>query len=239
VSLLSFKRQVLNSSIATSPITRKYVTIIRRFAPRTDLKICYHATYGACSPGTFASCRLDSSGQLDTIEYPQLCSSLHVKQNPAIVSVQPADKSQILRTQTVLESKSVPPWRHIITNSSVTISVGELLQLNVDAYDNNEDDDIDLGLTDDSVLPSSAWLGPRHCCSDDFTQCEMWPFQSHQQNNFNSTSCEIEVNDAAQSKVVSSCSVNCSSWAVRRPCRAGKSDVKTISSLNILYKYVA
>ena len=219
--LMTAKQQVNSSSTAVSPVTRKYVTIIRRFLPMVDMKICYQATFGQCSSTTFQSCQLDTSGQLDPVFYPQRCSYLHVKQNPAVVSVLPADNAQIVSRQAVVESASVPPWRHNITNSTVALAIGELLQLNVDAYDVNDEDDVDIMFTVDSVAPASAMLGPRMCCSDDFSTCQPWPFQYTDQFDVNTTSCDNETNDAALAAVVSSCSVQCTRWALRSACRAG------------------
>jgi hypothetical protein len=224
IPLLTKSQQVNNASTSVSPKTRKYAAIIRRFAPIQNLKICYHATYGECAAGTFQKCKLGPDGLLDTEYYPQLCSYLHVKQNPAVVSVLPADNVQTngsFGRQTVLEPDSAQPWRRPIVTSTVNLAIGELLQLNVDAFDSNDDDDVDIMLTPDSVAPASASLGPRQCCDDDFSQCYESPLGATQDSDVTTTRCETDVNDAATATVASSCASTCVLSAVRKPCRAG------------------
>jgi hypothetical protein len=210
-----------------------YGIIVRRFAPLQSMRICFQALW-RCNPATDSArtnisdqrCYYTSSGQLDPEFYPPRCVYIHVKQNPAIVAVLPLDSLQLIQTFTFSESGKSPPWRRPITNSSVVLSVGEILQLNVDAFDPNENDDVDVGIASNARLPHSAGLGLRQCCNDDFSSCEFRPYNYKQEFDVNTTACTSNTNQApaqfSQPVVVSRCTTTCVRQAASRPCRAGR-----------------
>ena len=138
----------------------------------------------------------------------------------------PVDSLKLIQKFTFSESGGTPPWRRAITNSSVLLSVGELLSLNVDAFDPNENDDVDIGFASLTHLPSSAGLGPRQCCTDDFSSCEYRPFNYTNNVNVNTTSCatntNLEPGAALQPVVMSTCKTTCVLQALPMPCRAGQ-----------------
>ena len=131
------------------------------------------------------------------------------------------DQYQINETYSTQEAKSTPPWRHSIRKSSVNLAVGELLQLNIDAFDINDDDDVNIVFASDADIPPNASLGPRQCCSDDFSVCNLAPLDARQMVEVNSTFCDNEANDDIGSTVRSSCRTICTRQAVRKSCRAG------------------
>ena len=211
-----------------------YGLIVRRFASLTALKICFRALWN-CDPLTDSAgsnvtgqkCYLSSEGVLDSSFYPPRCVHIHVKQNPQVFSVLPAEVAQINKSYTFRESSIVPPWRKSITNATVLMNVGERLSLNVDAYDPNEGDDIDVGVTMNSILPNTASLGPRLCCSDDFAFCEERPLNFRKLVYEESTQCETDINsDPPESRVTSVCNTACIQRAEPMPCRNGKFHVE-------------
>ena len=156
--------------------------------------------------------------------YPRRCVTIHAKQNPQIFSVLPVDTMQLNQSTTLSEGGDTPPWRRPIVSGTVLVRVGEVLQLNVDAFDPNEDDDVDIGLASDSALPPSAVLGPRHCCTDDFSSCQPIPMGYTDEIEVNTTRCNVNMKDDPPGLFArTTCVSTCERQAVPRPCRAGKS----------------
>ena len=110
-------------------------------------------------------CFRDSSGKcFDDQFYPRRCVRMYVAEPPQIVNVLPADPHMRhpQRMEVVEHSDS---WRLNSTAADVRIRPGQILRLNIDAYDPNEEDDVDV-LPDAGVdLPSGSALGPRMCCN--------------------------------------------------------------------------
>ena len=226
-------RQNLLPSLSKNA-TGTYGVTILRFQPLRKMQVCFQALWH-CNPLTDSArtntsdqkCYYTSHNQLDPEFYPPRCIYIHVKQNPQIISVVPLDILKILQTFTFSENGGTPPWRRKLTNSSIFLLVGELLELNVDAYDPNENDDVDIGFAADSKQPISSGLGLRQCCSDDFSLCAFRPYGYNQEIDVFTTSCTTNSNQepgqAPLPAVVSTCKTTCVRQALPAPCRAGES----------------
>jgi hypothetical protein len=93
--------------------------------------------------------------------------SIYVRQAPYIRSIAPVDVSMAAAPPVVVsEASPVPPWRPSSTLTSAKVPVGTVLELNVDAADPNEGDDVDIVAV--SAMPAGAVLSGRMCCSQDW-----------------------------------------------------------------------
>eukprot|EP00288_Rhodomonas_lens_P005460 CAMPEP_0177727772 /NCGR_PEP_ID=MMETSP0484_2-20121128/20503_1 /TAXON_ID=354590 /ORGANISM="Rhodomonas lens, Strain RHODO" /LENGTH=388 /DNA_ID=CAMNT_0019240455 /DNA_START=200 /DNA_END=1362 /DNA_ORIENTATION=- len=197
----------------------KYSFTARRWRPRSELKICFRVM--DCSPsasqGDPQACELDASGAFDMRFYPQRCVYVTVLQPPAIAAVHPLDPSHRV-PGSEQDTPAEHPWygpTHTVSSES---REGELVELAVDAWDVNEEDDVDVRLSAASApLPDGASLGPRMCCSADFSACEERPAGSAECTEVCAADC-THVSIVNQT-VNASCSQHCQQHCQPRPCR--------------------
>lgn len=116
-----------------------------------------------CDPAT-TNCVRDDQGGFDLLWYPRRCISIYVRQAPYIRSIAPADASMAAAPPSnVSEASPVPPWRPHSSLTNAKVPVGTVLELNVDAGDPNEGDDVDVVAV--GAVPEGAILSRRMCCS--------------------------------------------------------------------------
>lgn len=204
---------------------RLYEVAIQRFKQSSETRLCFRAVDGLCDPSavnTSANCfgYLEPDGTVDPVWYPRRCVFLYIIQRPSIVSVMPAELSMMLQpVMTYQDTAPMPPWRPHTRISNVRLAVGQVLQLSIDASDPNEEDNVDIMITNtaDPQFPPYAYVGPRLCCDANFSSCvEPTPVCE----NVCTTTCDVlGKHNGDENMIGGECTEHCESICTDHDCR--------------------
>mmetsp|Transcript_37176 Transcript_37176/g.87170 ORF Transcript_37176/g.87170 Transcript_37176/m.87170 type:complete len:710 (+) Transcript_37176:46-2175(+) len=216
--------------VLSSAIYRTIKFRVNAFAPMEQLKICFRGIAKnddvpledgeqACTVDPMgARCPKDPNdpSKLSDEFFPKRCVYVDVKQPPTIVSIAPADAMH--------DAGSVSALAAEVAFRRSAVHVGELLRVRVLAMDHNARDDVDIEMSF-PLLPIGSSLGPRECCSADFSNCRRHPFGGTACSQQCVTRCAGGAVPAGAAGDGTSCVETCQEVCVPDPCRFVRRDL--------------